>query len=231
VALRRNRFLRPSSWRLAAGRTSCHLVVSTIGVLALQGDFAEHAATLMALEADVREVRLRVQLEGLNGLIIPGGESTTIARLLDAYGLVEPLRELAGKGLPIWGTCAGAIILAQRAPGLDRPNLAVMDIGVERNAFGRQIDSFETDLTVPVLGARPFHAVFIRAPVISDVGPEINVLARLADGRIVAARSKSLLATSFHPELAGDDRFHRYFVDMVAASGDTRDPGNGRTVA
>lgn len=192
--------------------------MTTIGVLALQGDFAEHAASLAAVGAEPREVRLPAQLSGLDGLIIPGGESTTIARLLANFNLLEPLRQLGAAGLPIWGTCAGAIILAQRAPGLDRPNLALLDIGVERNAFGRQIDSFETDLPVPALGEPPFHAVFIRAPVITDVGPAVEVLARLADGRIVAARSGNLLATAFHPELSGDSRFHRLFASLATAA-------------
>jgi 5'-phosphate synthase pdxT subunit len=192
--------------------------VTTIGVLALQGDFAEHAASLAAVGADSREVRLPAQLAGLNGLIIPGGESTTIARLLAAYDLLDPIKEMGRSGFPIWGTCAGAIVLAERAPGLDRPNLALLDIGVERNAFGRQIDSFETDLSVPALGACPFHAVFIRAPVITDVGSNVEVLAKLPDGRIVAARSGSLLATAFHPELSGDYRFHRLFFDMAKAA-------------
>lgn len=187
----------------------------TIGVLALQGDFAEHAASLSAVGAEPREVRVRAQLDGLDGLIIPGGESTTIARLLAAYELIEPLTQLGREGLPLWGTCAGAIILARRAPGLDRPNLGLLDIGVERNAFGRQIDSFETDLSVPALGEEPFHAVFIRAPVISDVGPGVEVLAQLPDSRIVAARSGNMLATAFHPELSGDGRFHRLFVNTA----------------
>jgi pyridoxal 5'-phosphate synthase pdxT subunit len=189
--------------------------VTTIGVLALQGDFAEHAASLVAVGAEPREIRLPAELAGLDGLIIPGGESTTMARLLDAYNLLEPLRALGAEGFPMWGTCAGAIILAKRAPGLDRPNLALMDIGVERNAFGRQIDSFETDLDVADLGDPPFHAVFIRAPVITDVGPTVEVLATLPDGRIVAARGDHLLATAFHPELAHDGRFHKLFLDLV----------------
>jgi pyridoxal 5'-phosphate synthase pdxT subunit len=192
--------------------------VTTVGVLALQGDFAEHAKCLAEAGSEPREVRLPQQLEGLDGLIIPGGESTTIARLLDAYSLLEPLQELGHEGLPIWGTCAGAIILARRAPGLDRPNLALMDIGVERNAFGRQIDSFETDLPIEALGDPPFHAVFIRAPVITEVGPEVEVLATLPDGRIVAARSDRLLATAFHPELAHDGRFHKLFVEIAKGS-------------
>ncbi len=195
--------------------------MTTVGVLALQGDFAEHAVSLAAAGAEPRQVRLPAQLNGLDGLIIPGGESTTIARLLAAYDLLGPLARLGYDGFPIWGTCAGAIILARRAPGLDRPNLALLDIGVERNAFGRQIDSFETNLPVPALGEPPFHAVFIRAPIITDVGPSVEVLARLPDGRIVAARGGNVLATAFHPELSGDDRFHKLFVQMAAAAHST----------
>jgi 5'-phosphate synthase pdxT subunit len=189
--------------------------VTAVGVLALQGDFSEHAAYLAEIGAEAREVRLPGQLNGVSGLILPGGESTTMARLLAAFGLLEPVRELGKSGFPMWGTCAGAIILAERAPGLDRPNLALMDIGIERNAFGRQIDSFETDLAIETLGLPPFHSVFIRAPIISEVGPEVEVLARLDDGRIVAARSGPLLATSFHPELSGDTRFHEFFLRIV----------------
>lgn len=189
--------------------------MTKIGVLALQGDFAEHAQCLRRAGAEALDVRLPLQLPGLDGLIIPGGESTTIARLLDAYDLLEPVRRMAVEGMALWGTCAGAIILAQRAPGLDRPNLALMDIGVRRNAFGRQIDSFEVNLSVPAIGDTPFHAVFIRAPVITDAGPSVDVLARLDDGRIVAAESGNLLATAFHPELSDDLRFHRHFMAMA----------------
>jgi pyridoxal 5'-phosphate synthase pdxT subunit len=189
--------------------------VTAVGVLALQGDFSEHVSFLSDVGAEAHEVRLPTDLDTLDGLILPGGESTTMARLLAAYELIEPLQRLGESGFPMWGTCAGAIILAQRAPGLDRPNLGLMDIGVERNAFGRQIDSFETDLKIDVLGPSPFHSVFIRAPVISDVGPGVDVLARLDDGRIVAARSGPLLATAFHPELSGDTRFHEFFLRIV----------------
>ncbi|HZU78194.1 MAG TPA: pyridoxal 5'-phosphate synthase glutaminase subunit PdxT [Dehalococcoidia bacterium] len=190
-----------------------------IGVLALQGDFAEHAAVLRRLGAEPVEVRLPEHLAGLEGLIIPGGESTTIARLLDAYGLLEPLRTLTASGLPTWGTCAGAIILAERAPGLDRPNLGTMDIAVERNAFGSQVDSFEADLDVRGLAGGRFHAVFIRAPKLSQLGPGVEALASLDDGTVVAARQEHLLATSFHPELTDDDRLHRFFLDLVCAAG------------
>jgi 5'-phosphate synthase pdxT subunit len=161
------------------------------------------------------EVRKPEQLDDLDALIIPGGESTTITRLLDIYELREPIRRLGLEGLPIWGTCAGAIVLAKEAAGLDRPNLALMDIDVRRNAFGRQLDSFEEDLRVPALGDVPFHAVFIRAPVIERTADSVEVLATLADGTIVAAREGALLATSFHPELTGDARFHRLLVGLA----------------
>jgi 5'-phosphate synthase pdxT subunit len=189
-----------------------------IGVLALQGDFAEHIVTLIRMGIATREVRLPQHLEDLNGLIIPGGESTTIGKLAVAYGLMEPLYQF-GLQHAIWGTCAGAIFLSKDARR-DQPLLNLMDIVVERNAFGRQIASFETDLDAPFLprlnGAHhPYHAVFIRAPLIVEVHPPAEVLSRLPDGRIVAARQGRLLATSFHPELTDDDRFHRYFVEMA----------------
>ena len=192
-----------------------------IGVLALQGDFVEHGAVLSRLGTEPVEVRLPAHLEGLDGLIIPGGESTTMARLMADYGLLEPLRAFAGER-PVWGTCAGLILLARRASDLPLPNLGLMDIAVRRNAFGRQVDSFESDLEVPVLGAGPFHAVFIRAPVIDEVGAGVEVLARLPDGvstsnggQPVAARQGWLLATAFHPELTDDLRLHRYFLKMI----------------
>lgn len=187
----------------------------TVGVLALQGDFAEHIAMLRGLGVAAVEVRLPAQLAGLDALIIPGGESTTITRLLDIYALREPVRRLGEEGLPIWGTCAGAIVLAKQASDLDRPNLALMDIDVRRNAFGRQVDSFEADLRVPALGERPFPAVFIRAPIVEGAGDGVEVLARLPDGRIVAAREGQFLATAFHPELTGDPRFHQLLLDMA----------------
>jgi len=185
-----------------------------IGVLALQGDFAEHIAAFARLGVEAVEIRLPRQLEGLEALVIPGGESTTIARLLQIYGLDEPIRQAGRAGLPIWGTCAGAIVLARRAD-LDRPTLGLMDIAVRRNAFGRQVDSFEEELSVEGLAGGPFHAVFIRAPVIESVGPRVEVLARLTDGAIVAAREGALLATAFHPELTPDTRFHALVVEMA----------------
>ncbi len=189
----------------------------TIGVLALQGDFAEHIAILRALGVEAVEVRLPAQLLTLDALIIPGGESTTITRLLDIYEMREPLKRLGADGLPIWGTCAGAIVLAKQATDLDRPNLALMDIAVRRNAFGRQVDSFEEDLRIEGFGDAPFHAVFIRAPVIDSAGSSVDVLATLPDGTIVAAREGHLIATSFHPELTGDTRFHAKLIEMARA--------------
>ena len=187
------------------------------GVLALQGDFAEHMAALRRSGADAVEVRTAAQLATVDSLIIPGGESTSMAKLMDAYGLREPLRELGRSGAPVWGTCAGLILLAERLTD-DRPEpLGLMDMLVSRNGFGRQVDSFETDLDVLGLGGGPFHAVFIRAPVIVETGPPVEVLARLEDGRVVAARQGNLLVTAFHPELTRDDRLHSYFVEMMAA--------------
>jgi 5'-phosphate synthase pdxT subunit len=190
-----------------------------IGILALQGDFAEHKLMLSRLGVAVTEVRLPEQLEGLSGLIIPGGESTTIAKLAVNYGFMEPLRRF-GVDKAIWGTCAGAIFLSRDAHR-EQPLLKLMDITVERNAFGRQVDSFEMDIEVPALqkidpDGKPFHAVFIRAPLIESVQGEACVLANLQDGRIVAAQQGRLLATAFHPELTKDDRFHRYFLHLVA---------------
>jgi 5'-phosphate synthase pdxT subunit len=190
--------------------------MTRIGVLALQGDFLEHTAVLRRLGADASEVRLPEHLDGLDGLIIPGGESTTIARLLHRWDLIEPIRRCAAEGIAIWGTCAGAILLAERPGDLDREGLALMDITVERNAFGRQVDSFEAELDVTVLGPPPFRAVFIRAPVITNVGPEAETLASLPDGTAVAAQQGALLATSFHPELTGDTRFHEFFLTLAS---------------
>ena len=189
-----------------------------IGVLALQGDFAEHIASLRACGVEgieAVEVRTLEQLAVVDGLIIPGGESTTIARLLIAFGLMEPLRDRIRAGLPAWGTCAGAIMLANEVPNLDRPPIAAMDITVERNAFGRQIDSFEADLDIAGMEGPPLRAVFIRAPVITRAGAGVEVLSRIDDGRIVAARQGRLLATSFHPELTADHRMHALFARMV----------------
>ncbi|MCB0217129.1 MAG: pyridoxal 5'-phosphate synthase glutaminase subunit PdxT [Chloroflexi bacterium] len=186
-----------------------------IGVLALQGDFAEHARMLAGLGAQPVEVRLPEQLAGLQGLIIPGGESTTIGKLAVAYALVQPIRAAIASGLPVWGTCAGLILLAEGA-GHDQPLLGGLDLTVARNAFGRQVDSFETPLTIAGLEGPPFTAVFIRAPVVERVGPDVAVLARLDDGRIVAVRQQRLLGTAFHPELTGDSRLHALFLRICA---------------
>jgi len=185
-----------------------------IGVLALQGDFEEHCAVLSGLAIQARQVRLPEHLEGLDGLIIPGGESTTIGKLATRFGLLDELRKLADTK-PIWGTCGGLVFLA-RDVGVDQPLLGIMDMVVERNAFGRQVDSFEEDLDIRGIEGGQFHGVFIRAPVIKEVGARVEVLSRLADGKIVAARQGHILVTSFHPELTTDDRVHKYFLDIVA---------------
>jgi 5'-phosphate synthase pdxT subunit len=181
-------------------------------VLALQGDFREHAVSLRALDVDTREVRHAHQLDGLDGLIIPGGESTTIARLLLAYDLHEPIRRLGQHGFPLWGTCAGAILLADDPQGLDRPALNLLPMTVDRNAFGRQIDSFEADIDAPQLGPTPYHAIFIRAPRIRRVADDVDVVMAL-DGEPVAVRRDALMATTFHPELTDDLRLHRFFLE------------------
>jgi len=192
-----------------------------IGVLALQGDFVEHRAILQRLGVEAPEIRLPAQLENLDGLIIPGGESTTIGKLATTFNILKPLRKF-GRSKAIWGTCAGAIFLSKDAQR-DQPLLGLMNITVARNAFGRQVDSFETELSISILEEpeRPFHAVFIRAPLIASVGKNVQVLARLAisdedeQGQVVAARQDRLLATSFHPELTNDFRFHKFFLSMV----------------
>ncbi len=184
-----------------------------IGVLALQGDFQEHEAVLKKLGVTPREIRLPEHLEGIDGLIIPGGESTTIGKLAVTYGLLDPLVRLA-QTTPMWGTCGGLVFMA-REVGLDQPILRVLDVVVERNAFGRQVDSFEEDLDFHGIQGRPFHAVFIRAPLVAQTGPDVEVLCRLNDGRVVAVRQGHLLGVSFHPELTRDDRIHRYFLGMV----------------
>jgi len=188
-----------------------------IGVLALQGDFAEHIVMLRRLGIETAEVRLPAHLAGLDGLIMPGGESTTIGKLAVAFGLIEPLREF-GKSRAVWGTCAGAIFLSKDAMR-EQPLLGLMDITVQRNAFGAQVDSFEADLEIELLkqatnSSLPYHAVFIRAPIIASVHGAARVLSALPDGRIVAAQENKLLATSFHPELTSDNRFHEYFISL-----------------
>lgn len=185
-----------------------------VGVLALQGDFREHRRMLEKIGVEAVEVRLPHQLDEVDALIIPGGESTTIGKLAVTYGLVEPLREF-GQHKPVWGTCAGMIFLAKDI-GRDQPLLGLMDITVNRNAFGRQIDSFEVDLEVEGLEGGPLHMVFIRAPLVTAVHNGVQVLAQLDTDQIVAVRQGHLLATSFHPELTDDLRLHEYFVQMAA---------------
>ncbi|HJW84587.1 MAG TPA: pyridoxal 5'-phosphate synthase glutaminase subunit PdxT [Anaerolineae bacterium] len=189
-----------------------------IGVLALQGAFVEHENVLNRLGVEACEVRLPKDLEGLDGLIIPGGESTTIGKLAVQYDLIDPLRVMAQSGKPMWGTCAGMIFMAKKV-GREQPLLGLMDVTVQRNAFGRQVDSFEADLDVKGIdGTRPFHAIFIRAPLIESVGEGVDVLARVGRNDaavIVAVRQGGLLATSFHPELSADDRFHRFFLSLA----------------
>ncbi len=186
-----------------------------IGVLAVQGDFAEHIAILRNMDVDAREVRLPEQLKPLDGLIIPGGESTTLSRLMSIYELREPLARMAQSGRPVWGTCAGMIMLANEITEQDPVPLRLMDIGVQRNAFGRQVDSFEQELQISPLDPEPYNCIFIRAPVVTRVGPRVEVLASLDDGRPVAVRQGNLLATAFHPELTRDARVHQYFCGLA----------------
>jgi pyridoxal 5'-phosphate synthase pdxT subunit len=185
-----------------------------VGVLALQGAFREHVEALRRLGAEAVEVRLPEQLEGLDGLIIPGGESTAIGKLAVKYGLQEAIARYAESGKPVYGTCAGMILLSDDV-GRDQPLLGLMRVKVERNAFGRQLDSFETGLNIPALGDEPFPGIFIRAPKIERVGEGVEVLTELEDGTPVAARQGNLIVTAFHPELTDDLRFHRYFLDLV----------------
>jgi 5'-phosphate synthase pdxT subunit len=195
-----------------------------IGVLAVQGAFAEHLSILRQLGVDAVPVRLPSDLDGLAGLIIPGGESTAMRKLIDNWGLRQPILEMARKGAPIFGTCAGMILLSNDITDGDAPVFPLLDISVKRNAFGRQLESFESELNVPVLGDRPVHAVFIRAPVVERVGPDVDVLAELDDGRVVAVRRGNVVATAFHPELAGETRFHRLVATMAA---EFAEPGEG----
>jgi 5'-phosphate synthase pdxT subunit len=187
-----------------------------IGVLAVQGAFAEHIAVLRKLKAEALPVRLPSELVSLDGLIIPGGESTTISQLMRDYDLSDKIKKLAESGLPILGTCAGLIILAKTLSDASVPTLGLMDVTVRRNAFGRQRESFEAALNIPALGEKPFPGVFIRAPIIEQANGNASVLTRLDDGTIVAAQQEKLVATAFHPELTSDPRFHRYFLNIVA---------------
>lgn len=189
--------------------------MATIGVLAIQGDFLEHRQVLERLGSVVLEVRTRNELDEVDGLIIPGGESTTIVQLLDIFDIRDHLVSLVKNGMPIWGTCAGMIVLANTLTD-QRPNpLNLMDINVTRNAFGRQVDSFEADLEIDEIDGQPYRAIFIRAPIVNSVGPNVRVISRLNDGRPVAVRENHMLATAFHPELTSDDRIHQMFLRMV----------------
>jgi 5'-phosphate synthase pdxT subunit len=192
-------------------------VATRVGVLALQGAFVEHVQALRRIGAEAVEVRLPHHLDGLDALIIPGGESTTISQVAQRWDLVDPIIAFGRSGRPFWGTCAGLIVMAKEVldgiPG--QPLLGLLDITARRQAFGRQVDSFEADLSIPRLGEAPFHAIFIRAPSIEQVGSDVEVLARLDDGAVVAVQQGHLLATAFHPELTLDDRFHRYFLGLV----------------
>lgn len=198
-----------------------------IGILSVQGAFAEHEAMLTAIGVESVRVRLPEQLDGLAGLILPGGESTTMRKLIDRWGLRRPILELAHQGVPVLGTCAGLILLARHISDGDEPVFPLLEITVKRNAFGRQLDSFETEIEVPVLGDSPVHGVFIRAPVVERVGDEVDVLARLEDGSVVAVRQRNVIATAFHPELAGEPRFHRLLVTMAGAYHEPAE-GSGR---
>lgn len=195
-----------------------------IGVLSVQGAFAEHAAMLAALGTDPVPVRLPAHLAGLAGLVLPGGESTTMRKLIDRWELRQPILELARLGAPILGTCAGMILLSRHISDGDEAVLPLLDVSVRRNAFGRQLDSFEADIEVPLLGEAPVHAIFIRAPIVERVGEGVDILARLDDGRVVAVRQRNVIATAFHPELVGERRFHRLLTTMAA---DYLEPAEG----
>jgi pyridoxal 5'-phosphate synthase pdxT subunit len=187
----------------------------TIGVLAVQGDVAEHAAALKRVGVRAQDVRTPGELAAVDALIVPGGESTTVIRLLERFGLIEPIVTRVRNGMPFWGTCMGMIVAAREVAGMDQKTLDLLDITVRRNAFGRQIASAEVPLDIPVLGAEPFPAVFIRAPWIERAGAGVEVLAA-RDGHGVFVRSGNVIGTSFHPELTGDDRLHRYFAELTA---------------
>ncbi len=186
-----------------------------VGVLALQGAFREHVAAVTRLGATAREVRQLKDIDGIDALIIPGGESTTMGKLLNEWNMLEPLRQRILDGMPVYGSCAGLILLCREIEDSDQPRLGVLDATVRRNAFGRQVDSFETDLSIPEIGADPIPAVFIRAPVITGVGAGVTVLAEVK-GQAVAVRQNNILATSFHPELTPDTRMHSYFLSFCS---------------
>jgi 5'-phosphate synthase pdxT subunit len=198
-----------------------------IGVLSVQGAFAEHEAVLRGLGVEAVAVRLPEHLSGLAGLVLPGGESTTMRKLIDRWGLRQPILELAHQGVPMLGTCAGMILVARDIVDGDEPVFPLLDVSVKRNAFGRQLESFEADLDVSVLGDTPVHAVFIRAPLVERVGDEVDVLARLEDGSVVAVRQRNVIATAFHPELTGEVRFHRLLTTMAVAYAEPAE-GSGR---
>ncbi len=194
--------------------------MTTVGVLAIQGDYREHRTLLESLGADVKEIRLPDQLDEVDGLIIPGGESTTIVQLIDIYNMREKLRErVLNEGMPTWGTCAGMIVMAHKLSDHRPDPLKLMNIEVSRNAFGRQVDSFETDLEVEDMDGPPYHAVFIRAPVVDTIGEGVRIISSLDDGRPVAVRQGHMLATAFHPELTNDPRMHKLFLQMVDEAG------------
>jgi 5'-phosphate synthase pdxT subunit len=194
--------------------------LTTVGVLAIQGDYREHRNLLESLGADVKEIRLPDQLDAVDGLIIPGGESTTIVQLIDIYNMREKLRErVLNEGMPTWGTCAGMIVMAHKLSDHRPDPLKLMNIEVSRNAFGRQVDSFETDLEVEDMDGPPYHAVFIRAPVVDTIGEGVRIISSLDDGRPVAVRQGHMLATAFHPELTNDPRMHKLFLQMVDEAG------------
>ncbi len=194
--------------------------MTIVGVLAIQGDYREHRTLLESLGADVKEIRLPDQLDEVDGLIIPGGESTTIVQLIDIYNMREKLRErVLNEGMPTWGTCAGMIVMAQKLSDHRPDPLKLMNIEVTRNAFGRQVDSFETDIEVEDMDGPPYHAVFIRAPVVDTIGEGVRIISSLDDGRPVAVRQGHMLATAFHPELTNDPRMHKLFLQMVDEAG------------
>ena len=201
-----NRFRKPTR----------NLPAMRVGVLALQGTFIEHIDILRQLGTEAPPVRLPRELDTLDGLIIPGGESTTMLRLMDSFGLVQPIKNMARNGLPIWGTCAGMILLVKDVSNYEMETLGLMDTKVRRNAFGSQVDSFETDLAIPLVGEEPFHAIFIRAPFIEEAKSGVKILSCLPDGTIVAIRQNRLLACAFHPEFTDDLRFHSYFLNIVS---------------
>jgi pyridoxal 5'-phosphate synthase pdxT subunit len=198
-----------------------------IGVLALQGAFAEHLDVLRRVGAEPVAVRLPAHVEGLSGLVLPGGESTTMRKLIERWGLRDPILDLARRGAPLLGTCAGMILLSSEIVDGDEPVLPLLDVAVRRNAFGRQLESFESELQVPMLGDAPVRGVFIRAPVVERVGEDVDVMARLDDGRVVAIRQRNVLATAFHPELAGELRFHRLLTTMAGVYAEPEE-GSGR---